>query len=74
MKKIRIISSKKFQDGLIRLTYVAGDVANKLESEEKEGMQFCNEKAFGFEGKTTIENIENAAEYLKTQKNHLPKI
>ena len=72
LKKIRIISSKKVQDGLIRLTYVAGEVANKLESEEKE---LCNSvmKAFGFEGKTTIENIENAAEYLKTQKNHLPK-
>tara|TARA_B100000029_G_C17232608_1_gene835928 strand:- start:30 stop:773 length:744 start_codon:yes stop_codon:yes gene_type:complete len=71
LKKIRIIGSKKVQDGLIRLSYVAGDVANKLEAEEKELCEAVM-KSFGFKGSTTIESIENAAEYLKTQKNHLP--
>jgi len=72
LKKIKIINSKKVQDGLIRLTYVAGDVAEKLEIEEKElGKEVM--KAFGFNTTTDIESIESAAEILKTQKNHLAK-
>jgi len=72
LKKIRIINSKKVQDGLIRLTYVAGDVAEKLEKEEKElGKEVMN--AFGFKTTTDIDSIESAAEILKTQKNHLAK-
>ncbi|MEK9789026.1 MAG: alanine--tRNA ligase, partial [Candidatus Woesearchaeota archaeon] len=69
LKKIKIINSKKVQDGLIRLTYVAGDVAEKLEIEEKElGKEVM--KAFGFNTTTDIDSIESAAEILKTQKNH----
>ncbi len=72
LKKIKIINSKKVQDGLIRLTYVAGDVAEKLEIEEKElGKEVM--KAFGFNTTTDIDSIESAAEILKTQKNHLAK-
>ncbi len=72
LKKIKIINSKKVQDGLIRLTYVAGDVAEKLEIEEKElGKEVM--KAFGFKTNTDIDSIESAAEILKTQKNHLAK-
>ena len=36
LKKLRITGSKKIQDGLIRLNYVAGDIANNLDLEEKE--------------------------------------
>ena len=72
LKKIRITGSKKIQDGLIRLNYVAGDVANELEHEEKAiGKSVMS--AFGTRGIAPIDQVETAAAMLKTQKSHLAK-
>lgn len=72
LKKIRITGSKKIQDGLIRLNYVAGDVAEELEREEKElGKSVMT--AFKTRGIAPINQVEVAAEFLKTQKTHLSK-
>jgi len=72
LKKIRITGSKKIQDGLIRLNYVAGDVANELEHEEK-AIGKSVMAAFGSSGIASIDQIEIAATMLKTQKAHLAK-
>ena len=72
LKKIRITGSKKIQDGLIRLNYVAGDVANELEHEET-AIGKSVMAAFGSRGIASIDQIEMAATMLKTQKAHLAK-
>jgi len=72
LKKIRITGSKKIQDGLIRLNYVAGDVANELEHEEQ-AIGKSVMAAFGSRGIASIDQIEMAATMLKTQKAHLAK-
>jgi len=72
LKKIRLTGSKKIQDGLIRLNYVAGDVAEELEREEKVlGKSVM--VAFRTRGVAPLVQIEAAAELLKTQKTHLAK-
>ena len=72
LKKIRITGSKKIQDGLIRLNYVAGDVANELEHEET-AIGKSVMAAFGSRGIASIDQIEMSATMLKTQKAHLAK-
>tara|TARA_Y100000034_G_C6903277_1_gene418420 strand:+ start:1036 stop:3558 length:2523 start_codon:yes stop_codon:yes gene_type:complete len=72
IQKIKILGSKRIQDGVIRITYVAGDVAKQFESEERKlGKDII--AAFGTRGTISTIQIESAAKILKSQKEHLPK-
>jgi len=71
--QVKILGSKRIQDGVIRISYVAGELAKQLESEEsKLGSEILS--AFGVKsGTATLDEIEIAASALKAQKEHLPK-
>ena len=73
LEQIKILGSKRIQDGVIRISYVAGKIAKKLEKEEKKlGSEIL--LAFGVKsGHASLDEIERAAKILKSQKEHLPK-
>jgi alanyl-tRNA synthetase len=73
LEQIKILGSKRIQDGVIRISYVAGKIAKKLEKEEsKLGSEIL--LAFGVKsGHASLDEIERAAKVLKSQKEHLPK-
>ncbi|MDP6845376.1 MAG: alanine--tRNA ligase [Candidatus Nanoarchaeia archaeon] len=71
--QIKLLGSKRIQDGVIRISYVSGEIAKQLEEEEKRlGSEILS--AFGARsGNVTLEEIYAAAKILKAQKEHLPK-
>lgn len=71
--QIKLLGSKRIQDGVIRISYVSGDIAKQLEKvEHKLGSEILS--AFGVKsGTVTLEEIGEAAKILKAQKEHLPK-
>jgi len=71
--QIKLLGSKRIQDGVIRISYVSGDIAKQLEEEEQKlGSEILS--AFGARsGTVTLEEISDAAKILKSQKEHLPK-
>jgi len=73
LEQIKIMGSKRIQDGVIRISYVAGKIAKKLGKEEKKlGSEIL--LAFGVKsGHASLDEIERAAKVLKSQKEHLPK-
>ncbi|MBT4135076.1 alanine--tRNA ligase [Candidatus Woesearchaeota archaeon] len=71
--QIKLLGSKRIQDGVIRISYVSGDIAKQLEEEERRlGSEILS--AFGSRsGTVTLEQIADASKILKSQKEHLPK-
>ncbi len=71
--QIKLLGSKRIQDGVIRISYVAGKIAKQLEEEEKRlGSEILS--AFGSKaGTVTLDEIQEASTILKAQKEHLPK-
>jgi len=71
--RIKLLGSKRIQDGVIRISYVSGKIAKQLEEEEQKlGSEILS--AFGVKsGTVTLGEIADAAKILKSQKEHLPK-